>query len=75
MNAAELLDHSPITKGKYKGKTPNQISELDPSYLVWAYKNWSPKPCSKLLADSCREDGYDPDEGDAWEDRTDEPHF
>lgn len=65
---ADKIDHTPLTKGKYKGKTPDEISEIDPSYVVWAYENWLPRPCSRLLADACREDkrehnDYDEDGG------------
>ena len=38
----EDLDHTPLTFGKYKGQTPDEISEHDPSYIVWLYNNISP---------------------------------
>lgn len=56
MKADDLLDHSPLKQGKYKGQTPDEVSEHDPSYVVWMYANWTPKPCSKLLAESCKSD-------------------
>jgi hypothetical protein len=54
--AAEQLDHTPLHKGKYIGKTPSQVAERDPAYLVWAWENWTPKPCSELLFKECRKD-------------------
>lgn len=61
MTAAENLDHSPMRKGKYgpdRGdqKTPSEVAEVDPSYIVWAYESWSPKPCSDLLYRDCKAD-------------------
>ena len=32
---SSIKDDLPLTFGKYKGKTPNQIAEVDPSYIVW----------------------------------------
>jgi hypothetical protein len=54
MTTAEQLDHTPLTFGKYAGKTPDQISEVDPNWLCWAYENVKTKPtCSTLLYKSC----------------------
>lgn len=50
------LDHTPFDRGKYKGKTPSDVAEKDPEYIVWAYDNWTPKPCSKLLYQDCLRD-------------------
>ena len=33
------LDDQPLPFGKYKGKTPNEVLEIDPQYLVWFYEN------------------------------------
>jgi NADH:ubiquinone oxidoreductase subunit len=33
------LDHRPLRFGKYRGKTPAEISEIDPQYLVWMHEN------------------------------------
>jgi hypothetical protein len=38
----EDLDSKPLAFGKFKGRTPEQISEMPPrdaQYLVWAYEN------------------------------------
>jgi uncharacterized protein (DUF3820 family) len=37
LSADELskLDHTPLTFGQYKGRTPAQIAEFNPKYLVW----------------------------------------
>lgn len=55
-------DTSPLVFGKYKGKTPEQVAEIDPSYVVWMYETVKPAPCSTALYDACR---MDIDEGDA----------
>lgn len=64
MKADDMLDHTPIKQGKYKGQTPDQISDHDPSYVVWMYANWNPKPCSKLLAEACQLDMNEDSEDD-----------
>ena len=51
--ADDTLDHSPFGKGKYARQTPSDVAEKDPSYVVWAYESWDPKPCSKLLYEDC----------------------
>ena len=51
---ANDLDHTPLTFGKYKGMTPNQVAEIDPSWVVWAYNNVTNRnTCSRLLANEC----------------------
>lgn len=47
------LDTTPLTFGRYKGKTPEQIADLDPSYIVWMYENVKPKACSRSLWVAC----------------------
>lgn len=54
--AADLLDHTPLNRGKYIGDTPSDIAGLDPDYLAWAYERWTPKPCSELLYRECLKD-------------------
>ena len=50
----EYLDHTPLTFGKHYGKTPDQVSKIDPRWLVWAFNNVLNKPtCSELLANAC----------------------
>lgn len=58
--SAERLDSTPLRIGKHRGKTPLEVSEVDPDYLVWAYDTWVPKPCSRLLYEACSVDDYDP---------------
>jgi len=51
------LDHQPMTFGKYKGKTPEWVSENDPAYLIWAFDTVKDKPvCSKALYVDCKND-------------------
>ena len=52
------LDHTPLTFGKYAGQTPDEISEHDPSYIVWMYETLEPKRCSDFLYQYCLEDVY-----------------
>lgn len=55
----EELDHSPLDFGKYSGKTPNEISEIDPKYVIWMYQNFEHPPCSKMLYQACIEGDED----------------
>lgn len=52
----EELDHSRIGFGKYRDKTPEQISENDPEYLVWAWQNVLNRPLfmSDVLYKECK---------------------
>jgi hypothetical protein len=49
----EELDFRPLTFGKYRGKTPEQVAEIDPSYVCWMYKEVKPTPCSLALQVVC----------------------
>lgn len=51
----ERLDHTPLTFGKYKGKTPSEIAVDDPSYIVWMHNNIKRPLCSYVLAKDCAE--------------------
>lgn len=56
MNSAELkLDKTPLNFGKYRGLTPDEVSEVDPSYIVWMYEKYSPKRCSNFLYTACQQ--------------------
>jgi len=52
-------DNEPLAFGKYKGKTPNEIADVDIGYIVWMYDNVKPRVCSKELRDACQQDEYD----------------
>lgn len=56
MTDDERKDHTPMWAKKHEGKTPSQVAEIDPSYLVWAYETWDRPPCSKLLYEECVRD-------------------
>lgn len=48
------IDHTPLTFGKYKGKTAEEVSIKDPAYIVWMFKNVSGKnTCSEALYRDC----------------------
>lgn len=46
-------DKTPMAFGKYKGKTPEEIANVDPSYVVWMYDTIQPKHCSLDLRNVC----------------------
>jgi hypothetical protein len=52
----EALDHTVMAFGKYKDKkTPEQVAEENPSYLVWAYETVKNRPvCSEVLYRECK---------------------
>ena len=53
-SSADDIDHTPLTFGKYKGQTPDEVSAHDPHWLVWAHNNVTNKvTCSLLLANEC----------------------
>lgn len=53
MYSENEYDNKPLTFGKYKGKTPKEISDHDPGYIVWLYDTILPKKCSKELRNAC----------------------
>ena len=68
MNEAELkLDKTPLTFGKHRGKTPDEISEIDPSYIVWLYNNIKPHKCSEWLKEVCQQEQYEDEDDDTNE--------
>jgi len=50
------IDSKPLTFGKRKGDTPEEIAQDDPSYIVWLYENVDPSPCSEELYEQCIDD-------------------
>lgn len=54
--SAEKLDHTELTFGKYRGRTPDWVSERDPSYIVWMYEKFKHPVCSELLYKACQLD-------------------
>ena len=63
LEAFSSIDEEPIRFGKHKGKTPLEIAEIDPSYLIWAYETFKAnKPCSIELYELLRLDADDEDE-------------
>lgn len=55
----EDKDCTPLTFGKYKGETPDEISDHDPGYIVWAWENLEFKPCSRAMYYLCLKDKND----------------
>lgn len=52
---SEQLDKIPLQFGKWAGKTPNEIADLDPGYVVWLYDECTPQRCSRALYLACDE--------------------
>ncbi len=61
-----ILDKTLLTFGKYRGMTPDEVSEQDPSYVVWMYETIKPKKCSSFLYESCMRD-LKPDEEEEYD--------
>ena len=55
-------DTTPLSFGKYKGKTPEEIAEIDGSYVVWMFENVKQQTCSKELAEACEADEREDEE-------------
>lgn len=50
------IDEIRLSFGKYKGLTPHEVAEIDPSYVVWMHTTVNPAPCSKELRLACEQD-------------------
>ena len=48
-----LLDRTPLTFGKHKGQTPEEVADTDPGYIVWLYENVEPRKVSRGLYVAC----------------------
>lgn len=62
-NLEEMLDRdtddTPLTFGKYAGKTPNEVSTFDPNYIIWMFENVQHPPITVDLYELCKEDQMD----------------
>lgn len=57
MNQSDLqLDKTPLNFGKYRGLSPDEISETDPGYIVAISKTRKPAICSEWLLQSCKDE-------------------
>ena len=55
---AKDKDDVPLTFGKFKGNTPDEISDIKPDYIIWMYEKFDSPPCSFALYNYClREEG------------------
>jgi len=50
----KLLDDTPLTFGRLAGNTPNQIANVEPSYIVWLYENLDKRVCTTKLYEECK---------------------
>lgn len=53
MEDIDDLDNTSLTFGKHKGKTPDEISEEDPGYIIWMAENIKEQHCSDALYQYC----------------------
>lgn len=53
-DSPEDQDDSPLTFGKYQGKTPDEISEIDPGYLVYLWEHTECHPFSRGMYNYCK---------------------
>lgn len=57
INSEDLkLDKKPLTFGKYKGLTPDEVSETDPGWVIWAHDNVKWPVCSEYLYEVCKDE-------------------
>ena len=52
----EDLDHLPLNRGKFRGRTPSEVAEIEPSYITVVLASWNPKVCSDALIRDCQRD-------------------
>lgn len=50
------IDKQPLSFGKHVFKTPEEVADIDPSYVVWLYENVNPKVVSRSLYQACEMD-------------------
>jgi len=64
------IDDIPLSFGKFKGKTPNELFKIEEySYIVWLAENIEPSVVSDCIHEEAENEQelYDgPDEGDRW---------
>jgi hypothetical protein len=63
-------DTIPLTFGKHKGRTPEQIADIDPGYVAWLYDR-CPGSVSHELYVACVEECDDIDDDSDPESRPD----
>jgi len=47
------IDDQPLLFGKHQGKTPKELLEEDPSYLVWLYETMEDQLSTALYEEAC----------------------
>jgi len=49
------VDDTPLTFGKFKGKSPEEVSDIKPDYLVWVAETFSTAiPFSEGMYNFCK---------------------
>jgi len=48
--------------GKYKGKTLDEVGDIDPSYICWLHENIKSVKIPKWFAEACERDVREEDE-------------
>lgn len=52
----EDVDNTPLGFGKYRGKTPEEVSDINPNYILWMWDKFDDPPCSEALYNFCVRD-------------------
>lgn len=69
------IDHTPLCFGRYNGKTPDEVSILDPGYIIWMSEKDNLKHyVSAALVKACKEDKVEGD-NEYYSDPDTFPHF
>ena len=58
----EDLDDTKVGFGKYAERTPNEIAETDPGYILWLAEKIVPAVVSRALVELCEQDMRDSEE-------------
>lgn len=54
LDTEAIKDRTALKFGKHRGKTPEQVAETDPGYIVWAYETVAQfDVCSAALYREC----------------------
>jgi len=48
------IDHIRLNFGRHNGKTPDQVSVIDPNYIIWMWDKFDDPPCSEALYNFCK---------------------
>jgi len=61
-----MSDDQPLLFGKYVGKTPKEVLEEDPSYIVWLFDNIENQVSQELYEEALDKMAEEPDTYDVF---------